>query len=439
MRADVVSGTVGGKGRRILIVAGYLPPYAPFGTIRVPALASYWLARGADVRIIAAKTDLFPNIESAPIDPKRISYVDFGGAAPPPPLQGPQSPFKAWLGKVMPNLMARLQFWSGQWHDFWVVPDAFLPWVPNAVQHGVRWCQDWKPDFIYSSGPPQSSHLVAKSLKRAFGCLWIAEMRDPWSNNPYTYLTSPVRWRNRRIEQATLQSANAIVTLTRSEQQRYQGSYQKPVIFVRNGFTRSQVQAVGMINTASDDIVITHAGALYGGRRDPRGLLDAMRMLGADVAKVRLKLVGDAETAELMMLDYADLQSQVDIIPQISHDAVLELYQSSDILLLLRWDDPRERSFVAGKIFEYIASRKPILCLGESQGEAADIIRDNGFGFVTQSTEETAFALRGWLETKKRLGKIPMVPEAATLPFARDIQFEQLDRFIDSLGVPAHT
>jgi glycosyltransferase involved in cell wall biosynthesis len=437
MQSVALSETARANKRRILIVAGYLPPYAPCGTIRIPALASYWLARGADVRIIAAKTSVFPEIEPIPIDPDRISYVDFGGAAEPAPLHGPQSPFKAWLARKNPALMGLLRFWSSQWHDFSVVPDSYQPWVANAVRHGIAWCQDWTPDLIYSSGPPHSSHMVAKALKRSIGCLWIAEMRDPWSNDPYAYLASAVRWRNRRLEQATLQAANAIVTLTRSEQQRFQNSYDKPVIFVRNGFNKASVQAVSQGTT--DDIVITHAGALYGGRRDPRMLLEAMRMLGPDSSNVRLQLVGDVETAKATMANYADLQSQVDIIPPISHAAVQLLYQGSDILLLLRWNDVRERSFVAGKLFEYIGTRKPILCLGESQGEAADIIRDNGFGLVAQSTEEAAFALRGWLETKKRLGKVPLVPEAATLPFSRALQFEQLDRFIDSLGVPAQT
>jgi hypothetical protein len=436
MLVDEVSSKTGAKGRRILIVAGYLPPFAPHGTIRIPALARYWLNRGADVRIIASKTDLFPTLEQLPIASERIAYVDFGGATVPPPLNGPQSPVKAWLSSHMPKLMAYLRFWSGQWQDFSVVPDPYLPWVDNAVSYGLRWCQNWKPDLIYSSGPPHSSHLVAKALKRSLGSLWIGELRDPWSSNPYTYHTAVVRWRNRRLEQATLQAANAIVTLTRSEQQHFQNKYDKPVIFIRNGFT--QQTDIPIKKNVSEGIVITYAGSLYEGRRDPRPLFEAMRLLGVDKRLVRLKIIGDVQTSEKIAADFPDLAGQVEIIPQISHAAVLEIYQSSDILLLLRWNDPREERFVAGKLFEYIASRRPILCLGQGHGEAADIIRDNGFGLVAQSVEETAFALRAWIETKKRLGAIPLVPLAATLPFSRDIQFEQLDRFIDTLGVPAH-
>jgi glycosyltransferase involved in cell wall biosynthesis len=437
MKPDTILEPNTVKGRRILIVSAYLPPYAPFGSIRVPALAKYWLAQGADVRILASKTSLFPLVDPTPLQPDRIAYVGFGAAAEPPPLQGVQKPYKRWIGQKWPSLLTKLQFFSMQWRDFMMVPDPYVPWIAAAVEHGQTWCAHWKPDIIYSSGPPHSGHIVAKRLEKIFNCLWIAELRDPWSENPYFHFSAPVRWRNQRAERATLRSASALVTLTRFEQQIFKAIYDKPVIFVRNGFSADMADRIGTAKTDRDTIVITYAGALYNGRRDPRKLLDAMRLLGEDAKYFRLKLIGEARIAELIVADYADLRSQIDILPHMSHEAVLDIYGQSDVLLLLRWDDPRERGFVAGKLFEYIAARRPILCLGESLGEAADIIRDNGFGFVAQSTEEAAFALRGFLETKRRVGSVPILPQAPTLAFTREHQFEQLDRFIDTVGATA--
>jgi glycosyltransferase involved in cell wall biosynthesis len=439
MKPDAISKAAKLKGKRILIVSAYLPPYAPTGSIRVPALAKHWLAQGADVRIIASKTSLFPNTESNPISADRIAYVSFGRAVEPAPLQGVQPAYKAWIASRFPATMKRLQLLSRDWRDLWQVPDPFLPWVQSAINHARVWCSDWKPDLLYSSGPPHSGHLVAKALAQECGCQWIAEMRDPWSSNPYSYHSSIVKLRNRIAERATLKTANALVTLTRFEQHMFQSKYNKPIVFVRNGFTADTADQINMSKEAQDEIVITYAGVLYNGRRDPRKLLDALRLLGDDAKSFRFKIIGDAEKAEQLLADYADLRSQIDILPQMSHSDVLKIYGKSDILLLLRWDDPRERAFVAGKLFEYIAARRPILCMGESHGEAADIIRDNGFGFVAQSTEEAAFALRGFFETKKRHGYVPILPKAPTLAFTRACQFEQLDRFIDTMCLTAHS
>jgi Glycosyl transferase 4-like domain len=437
MKPDSMLKPKGATGRRILIISAYLPPYAPFGCIRVPALAQYWLSRGADVRILASQTSLFPVVDPAPLSPARIAYVGFGSAPEPAPLEAVQKPYKRWIAQNMPGLMAKLQYWSMQWRDFTLVPDPFLPWVDKAVDHAKNWCADWTPDIIYSSGPPHSGHLVAKRLEKIFQCRWIAEMRDPWSENPYFGFTSLVKWRNQQVERATLRAATALVTLTRFEQHIFQSNYSKPVIFVSNGFSRDMADAISTTPSPRDEIIITYAGAFYNGRRDPRKLFDALRLLGNDAKYFRIKLIGEPATAELMVADYPNLRAQIDILPHMPHETVLRIYGESDVLLLLRWDDPRERGFVAGKLFEYIAARRPILCLGDSQGEAADIIRDNGFGFIAQSTQEAAFALRGFLENKRRIGSVPILPQAPTMAFTREHQFEQLDRFIDSLGVAA--
>jgi glycosyltransferase involved in cell wall biosynthesis len=437
MKPDAISKAFGMKGKRILIVSAYLPPYAPFGTIRVPALAKYWLAQGADVRVVASKISLFPETETAPISLDRLAYVSFGSATEPAPLQGPQPRYKAWIARNFPAAMQLLRSLSLEWRGLWLVPDPFLPWVKVAIAHARRWCADWQPELIYSSGPPHSGHLVAKALSHEFGCQWIAELRDPWSSNPYSNNSSWVTWLNRKAERATLSFAHALVTLTRFEQQLFRSKYDKPILFVPNGFAADIVDQIDMHKEARDDIVITYAGSLYNGRRDPRKLLDALRLLGDDAKAFRFKLIGEPEIAEQILADYVDLRPQIDILPQMPHADVLKVYGTSDILLLLRWDDPQERAFVAGKLYEYIAARRPILCLGESRGEAADIIRDNGFGFVAQSTEEAALALRGFLETKKRSGYVPILPKAPTLAFARECQFEQLDRLIDTMGATA--
>jgi hypothetical protein len=42
------------------------------------------------------------------------------------------------------------------------------------------------------------------------------------------------------------------------------------------------------------------------------------------------------------------------------------------------------RGHIPGKLFEYLASRKPILALGDSQGDAARIIGESGAGVVLE-------------------------------------------------------
>ena len=47
---------------------------------------------------------------------------------------------------------------------------------------------------------------------------------------------------------------------------------------------------------------------------------------------------------------------------------------SSSVLLLVIAKHPGNRSFLSGKLFEYIAAGKPVLCLGPVDGDAAFIL-----------------------------------------------------------------
>jgi hypothetical protein len=52
----------------------------------------------------------------------------------------------------------------------------------------------------------------------------------------------------------------------------------------------------------------------------------------------------------------------------------------SSVLLLIIPDHHSNKSIITGKLFEYLASVKPILCIGPVDGDAADIINTAGNG-----------------------------------------------------------
>ena len=47
-------------------------------------------------------------------------------------------------------------------------------------------------DAIISTGPPHSMHRIALQVRRATGIPWIADFRDPWTNND-VYHRLPLR------------------------------------------------------------------------------------------------------------------------------------------------------------------------------------------------------------------------------------------------------
>ena len=63
-----------------------------------------------------------------------------------------------------------------------------------------------------------------------------------------------------------------------------------------------------------------------------------------------------------------------------SHSEVLSDYKKSAVLLLLINNTGNARVNIPGKLFEYIASKKSILCIGETSSDAALIVKNNNMG-----------------------------------------------------------
>ena len=72
-------------------------------------------------------------------------------------------------------------------------------------------------------------------------------------------------------------------------------------------------------------------------------------------------------------------------------DAIAQMVASS-LLLLVIARHPVNRSFLSGKLYEYIASGKPVLCLGPVDGDAAEILNDTGCGKCFSYYDEAGIA-----------------------------------------------
>src|SRR5689334_24298132 len=59
---------------RVLLVAGFFPPFAPMGGIRPSKLAKFLLDRGHDVRVLAARDLPSPPLLPIEIPEERICY-----------------------------------------------------------------------------------------------------------------------------------------------------------------------------------------------------------------------------------------------------------------------------------------------------------------------------------------------------------------------------
>ena len=59
------------------------------------------------------------------------------------------------------------------------------------------------------------------------------------------------------------------------------------------------------------------------------------------------------------------------------------------MLLLISWDNEKEKMFIPGKIYEYFALKKPVLSIGYKEGSLKDLIDKTNVGYHVSDLEST--------------------------------------------------
>lgn len=418
--------------RRILLIAGFFPPFSPLGAVRAPMLARWWLDQGHDVRVLALDNPAVTGQLNTVLPADAVRYI---------PFAGPDRTLDQAAGKVKRLVATREGTLSPRWESLQTLyrqlvqfPDRYRNWIGPAVEAGVAMAPHWQPDLVYSTAPPHSGHIIAQRIAARLGRPWLAELRDLWADNPYNDVHpwfDPVQ---RLLAWGTLAHAAGHIALTRGAGERVSKALKRPVTLSYNGYGADDF--VGLDAPAPldpDRLTIIHAGIIYAGRRDPTALFAALATLDATTrARIRLIFFHDELAAVARSAAELGVNECVELRAPVPRHEILRLERAADALLLCRWADPAEDAIIPGKLFEYIGARRPILAIGSATGEAADIIRTDAFGVVLTDPAAIARQLADWLAQKDAAGgRLPDLPDAPTRAFLRETQFRKIDAAID--------
>ena len=97
---------------------------------------------------------------------------------------------------------------------------------------------------------------------------------------------------------------------------------------------------------------------------------------------LKISIIGQIDNSAIKCIQENGLSKHVIIAPYIPHDQVEQTQKNSTILLLLLLPDSeiRAKGLLTGKMYEYMASRRPILCIGPENGDAARILKETHAG-----------------------------------------------------------
>jgi hypothetical protein len=283
-------------------------------------------------------------------------------------------------------------------------PDPQKGWQRFAVEAGKDILRQQNIKAIISTAPPVTSHIIAKRLKDEFKIPWVADFRDLWTQNPY-YPYGPLRKViERRLELNTLSTADALVAVSQPAADDLRSLHrQKAVYSIPNGFDPVEVNTAP--GNLTDKFTITYTGNLYPGRRSPEPIFAPLRDLitegSMDASDIEVRFYGP----EAGWIDkQAKLYGLTGIVRQfgtVLREVALKKQRDSQLLLLLKWNDPKERGLYSGKIFEYLAAKRPILAVSGVPDVVDQLLDETKAGVSGQTKEEIkALLLRLYQEYK---------------------------------------
>lgn len=248
------------------------------------------------------------------------------------------------------------------------------------------------PDVVFATGGPWTSFLVGATLAKQFSRPLVLDYRDPWNCNPYysfssRFLTKKSQW----LEAKVCKAASHVIANTEELRQRLLeefGELRGRCTWIPNGFDR-EVLPVGQSTAGQLDgqspstgYELCHFGTVYG-KRTPRILLQAMWELFQEgrlkPESIRLRFVGGWDSTDQECERYAaelEKHSFLRREPPISHSLCLKEMQRSSVLLVLQPDSPLQ---VPAKIYEYVATGRPLLLIG-GEGATANLVTRHALG-----------------------------------------------------------
>jgi glycosyltransferase involved in cell wall biosynthesis len=356
--------------RRLLMIIPFFPPIAGGGVYRPLSFVKYLERHGWRTTVVAPRGDAFwirdeRLAEQVPPACEVIRTGVMSGQA-----------VLSWMRRARGQIRAPQKRSFGAFSVVrrlaagFLIPDTYIGWYPYAVRAARRVLIRRRFDAIYSTSPPETSHLVALKLHKLTGLPWVADFRDPWMNLYLLKPPTPLHAKlHRRLEKLVCERANAVVTTEWQEKLlREQYPRLKSVHRIPNGFDGTEVASVEALRPPAPPgrFRILHAGMLTQ-NRSAIPFLRALKRFLSRRPEVRggieALFVGPREDKNEHAVHDFGLSDVVEFRDSVPHEETLQLEKRSHILLLIKHVNPDYDGIVPGKLFEYIGVRRPILAL----------------------------------------------------------------------------
>lgn len=264
-----------------------------------------------------------------------------------------------------------------------LLPDPRKGWNKYALKEAAELIREFNIETVVTTSPPHSTQLIGLKLKKNFNIRWIADLRDPWTDiyyyNQFKHTALALKI-DRNYEREVIEKADLLITVSEDVKRLFAEKSPLPISektrVIPNGFDEDDFK-IDRIQ-AETKKVITYTGTISEAY-DVTGFLIALYNLPLEIKSgILLRFVGKVPRSVAQKFNAIGIETE--LTGYVDHTKSIEYLLRSDILLLVIPNVKNNRGILTGKFFEYLASQKPVLAIGPTDGDLAQLIIETNCG-----------------------------------------------------------
>jgi len=413
--------------RSLLLISYLFPPAGGITVQRALSLARYLPGHGFKVHVLRAGNAPTPVVDPGllkKIPPEVTVHRSFtpepsfrlrhaiwgmlgGKRSQPAPGAAVESPAGARRGSWAKDAIKRL-----------ISPEPEILWAPFAIRKARKIIRQHNINIVVVTVPPFSALVVGTALKRDFQAITlVSDFRDEWLDfylKESDYQSGEfIRRRAIVIEREAVQCSDLVVAVTRPSLERIRRRYpEQPdhkFACIHNGFDPAQFESFQPRHHGTDRVVITHVGTATKAS-SPKYYLDALEALTPETrSRIETRFIGRITDQE--RAGFEGRGTNIKLLGFVPQAEATRYMEETDYLLVTLTDDIS----LPGKLFEYLATGKPIIAISPENGEVDRILRETGAGWCVDPGRPEA--LRELLARLSAGTEPPLYPDRELIRF----------------------
>jgi glycosyltransferase involved in cell wall biosynthesis len=377
--------------KKVLIISYYWPPAGGIAVHRCLKFAKYLREFGWEPMICTADNPEYPVLDEG-----NFKDIPDGMTILRTKIWEPYNLFKFITGKKkkdrIHNVFLEEEKSSiGHKLGIWIrgnlfIPDARRFWISPSVKFLSKYLNENPVDVLFTNGPPQTTHMIAYGVKKNLGIPWHADFQDPWTQVDYfpQLMLNPIsKSIHKKMEQRVFQTADKITICSDTWKHDLESIGAKDVGVIVWGYDEDDFKNITV--SLSDKFRLSHMGSL-GPDRNAKTLWKALSIISNEDIEFKkdleIELTGFTGHAIINEINSLGLKANLKLSGHISRKGSLERMHQAQVLLLILNDMPNVNGRLPGKLFEYLASRRPVLVIGPEESDASKIVKEVNAGYT---------------------------------------------------------